>query len=469
MKINNLKFQEDMKQYKDNFFNLIFCDPPYQLGTEWIINKNTGKPIVKGKSNDFMNKWLGLNENDLDLFFKEANRIVKYGGFLLMFGLDRQLMPLEYYARLNGFKQQQSLYWYFISNFPKATDLNRMIDRKSKDSKKDYSKLKELYEGYKYGIAPFKQTNETILVFRKENKYDSIINDIISNDPECSTSALNINNSKVGDHEIKSIGGRKNSTNGVTSNYNYGLNAPSEPINKIHNGRFPPQTFLSLKTAELIDKQSGIRKSGARSSDYIRKGNNPNEIYNKYNQIPMDNAEAEEFGASKICHICDYEKEEYDIYNYNPKVGGIERNFGLELFEKKQYSCDGRKKECENAFQRNKSVSQNNHPTLKPIQLIKKIATYFKLPIEQKIYIPFCGTFSEIIGFYYAGYDEKNIYGCELSEEYIKIGNRRFEAWKENIDRKRSEDQIKRISLERNENNDKNLNDWFSKQPNKIK
>ena len=59
-----------------------------------------------------------------------------------MFGMDRQLLLFKYYANLAGFEEQQSLYWYFISNFPKATDLSKMIDknagaeREVKNSKK---------------------------------------------------------------------------------------------------------------------------------------------------------------------------------------------------------------------------------------------------------------------------------------------------------------------------------------------
>jgi hypothetical protein len=46
-----------------------------------------------------------------------------------MFGMDRQLLLFKYYASLAGFTEKQSLYWYFISNFPKATDLSKMIDK----------------------------------------------------------------------------------------------------------------------------------------------------------------------------------------------------------------------------------------------------------------------------------------------------------------------------------------------------
>jgi hypothetical protein len=46
-----------------------------------------------------------------------------------MFGIDRQLFLFGYYANLAGFETKQSLYWYFISNFPKASDLSKMIDK----------------------------------------------------------------------------------------------------------------------------------------------------------------------------------------------------------------------------------------------------------------------------------------------------------------------------------------------------
>ena len=46
-----------------------------------------------------------------------------------MYGMDRQLLLFKYYASLAGFQEQQSIYWYYISNFPKATDLSKMIDK----------------------------------------------------------------------------------------------------------------------------------------------------------------------------------------------------------------------------------------------------------------------------------------------------------------------------------------------------
>ena len=438
MKVNNKSFQEDIKTHKDKFFNLNFSDPPYQLGTKWEIDKQTGRPIVKGKSKDFMNKWDGLDEKDLDLFFRESFRTLKYGGFLLMFGMDRQLFPLEYYAKLNGFEQQQSLYWFFSSSMPHTSDLSKNIDKKlgaereiigKKQHKgnlkkaiknkigylgdnanknnikcfgygeeiltKSKTELGKLWEGYKYSISPTKQTNETMLVFKKPNKYGSPLNDVLSNDKECSPSCLNIDESR-----IKTNDKWKRKEQYTEAHEGYKRKNRSSYTHKtegeIHpNGRFPAQTFLSEETAEILDKQG------------------------------------EEI--SKTCHICKYEEGDYDIYNYSPKVQNFERNFG---------------------------VKSNKHPTLKPLKLLEHLANYFKLPIEQNVYIPFCGVYSEIIGFYKAGYDLNNIYGCELDNEYIKIGKARLKARIEADKKGQTDEQLKKIIKENKDTSNQSLMEY---------
>ena len=51
--------------------------------------------------------------------------MLRYGGRVVMFGMDRQLMLNKYYACFAGFAEQQSLYWFAISSFPKASDLQK--------------------------------------------------------------------------------------------------------------------------------------------------------------------------------------------------------------------------------------------------------------------------------------------------------------------------------------------------------
>jgi DNA modification methylase len=189
-----------LKDQADYSADLIYQDPPYALGSEIII-KPDGK-VDYSKASDFMSKWEMPDGKFWEQYFKEAFRTLKYGGHMLMFGLDRQLLLFKYYSALAGFTEKQSLYWFFISNFPKASDLANMIAKRD-GAKRDGAKrdgagsvgntfsieneyqeytltpLAKKYSGYKYSIAPLKQTNETIMVFQKPYKTGSCLHDTL--------------------------------------------------------------------------------------------------------------------------------------------------------------------------------------------------------------------------------------------------------------------------------------------------
>ena len=156
---------EYLKTLSDYHNDIIYADPETATYRDWEM-----------PTGDYWEKW-----------FKEAYRTLKHGGYLIMFGMDRQLLLFKYYAHLSEFEEQQSLYWYFISNFPKATDLSKMIDKnlgeerevigikkgvgtinneetydsghkEVYDNTKPSSDLAKKYDGYKYSISPLKQT-----------------------------------------------------------------------------------------------------------------------------------------------------------------------------------------------------------------------------------------------------------------------------------------------------------------------
>jgi DNA modification methylase len=441
---------ELLKTLEDNSIDLIFCDPPYALGSEVIVKPN-GKPDYK-KAVDFMNKWGQPDGAFWEEWFTEAKRVLKHGGHCLMFGMDRQLWFNCYYANLSGFTQKQSLYWYFISNFPKASDLSKNLDKyfgaerekvrtkarsetsgtmsgktetrpwieKSKelgyhehDSNTPVSDLAKKYEGIKYSVAPLKQTNETIMVFQKPYKTGSCLHDVLAmenGDETITCGGIDIEGNRCGVSEedykqqikkqesfVKSSQ-KKHSVNGFDIQYETN---PEERVNL--NGRFPAQTYIDSGASEIIDLQSGVQKSHTFGKGITQ--NKPSKTVNigggQTNTEYLDSG-----GASRILHRCDFEAGDYDLYHYCPKVSKRERQEGLT-----DIVC--------------------NHPTLKPKALLSKILKLFKTPNNQVLLDPFMGSGSMGISAVETGFD---YIGYEIDQDYFKIAEARIENAKSKQD-----------------------------------
>jgi len=286
---------ELMKKLPDNSIDLIFCDPPYALGSEVII-KPDGKPEYK-KAVDFMNKWDQPDGVFWEGWFCEAKRVLKHGGHCLMFGMDRQLWFNCYYANLSGFTQKQSLYWYFISNFPKASDLSKNLAKNlgknvikfgsvniaghdgrkahvanGKEKTDRYFKqefitpLAKKYEGIKYSVAPLKQTNETIMVFQKPYKTGSCLHDVLAmenGDDTITCGGVDIegNRGGVSEEDVKKTLAKENRKCLGQTQGQIGMVVTNTESHDISNGRFPAQTYISSEASEIIDLQSGVSKS----------------------------------------------------------------------------------------------------------------------------------------------------------------------------------------------------------------
>jgi DNA modification methylase len=462
--------QEFLKTIEEYGLDIVYCDPPYALGSEVIIRKD-GK-VDYAKAADFMSKWEMPTGSYWEQWFNEAYRTLKHGGYLIMFGMDRQLLLFKYYAHLAGFVEQQSLYWYFISNFPKATDLSKMIDknlgyerekigeRKGVGSNNTFamkngisesmefdsvvditepnSDLAKKYEGYKYSISPLKQTNETIMVFQKPCKTGSPLHDTLAyenGDKTITVSALNIDGNRVGtSDDLARINKDDNGMFGVGNNNNKAQQMKEQGLE--YGGRYPAQTFIDSKVAERLDLQSGVSKSSV--------GQFSKEEYElKDTAVNFSRGDFEGYGdiggCSKILHKCDYTTEDYDLYNYEPKVSSSERNAGCDEFETSQCVGGGGGigdylddvNSASGKYGSEKAPSRNTHPTLKPIALNEKILKLFKTPNPQKICYPFAGAGSEIIGGIKAGFDDW--IGCEINQEYVDIAEARIKYWKEEM------------------------------------
>jgi DNA modification methylase len=483
---------ELMKDLADNSVDLIFADPPYNLSSQVYIKEN-GKPDLK-KAKDFMDKWSGLDGEFLEEFYKECLRVLKYGGHCLLFGIDRQLFMFEYYANLSGFTQKQSLYWYFISNFPKASDLSKNLDKyfgaerevvgvkkHARDgdvsnqawTRKDYTNgdsitpssgqnldttpttpLAKKYEGIKYSVAPLKQTNETIMVFQKPYKTGSCLHDVLAmenGDETITCGGVDIEGNRVAvnkDLERRYDLEERNSDPNYQidnthhqDNYifqkgfknNYGQST----IKRMEDGRFPAQTYISSEASEIIDLQSGVSKGNFA----IRKQTENIEPKNAYTEgYKRIEGELRSFGdsggASRILHRCDFEAGDYDLYHYCPKVSKSERNEGLEGFEEKigggMAGTQNQSLLTGSGNIRN-NLAQNNHPTVKPKALLSKILKLFKTPNDQVLLDPFMGSGSMGISAVETGFD---YIGYELDQDYFEIAEARIKNAKEKLDEK---------------------------------
>jgi len=419
-----------LKRLEDNSQDFIFGDPPYALGSTVYIDTD-GKPKYK-IAKDFMSKWEMPDHAYWEEFFKVAEQKLKFGGRILFFGIDRQLFLFQYYAVAAGFEIKQSLYWYFISNFPKATDLSKQIDKrlgvdresigthiatgqslnkvkgfgkntaKSEDMNQEWdvsksnTELGKKYEGYKYSLSPLKQVLETVMVFQKRTKNKSILDDVFAfenGDKTISPSIWAIDEGRVPTEVTKErfVDGSKREN---TVNIGNDFNTSSRDANIA--GRYPSQMFIDSICASKIDEQSGELTSGKmKAGTEYGKGKNQH-TYGALSGETKADTHGDSGGASRILHYIGYLDEELDLVFYSPKVSTFEREHGCDGIDKKEKVFNGCSdtssvdiKGVEEKF--TTAPTSNNHPTLKPIKLIYQIAKLLKAPFPQNVFFPFSG------------------------------------------------------------------------------
>ncbi len=448
-KIINRNCLELMREMPDYSLDIIYGDPPYGLGSKIAIID--GKPDY-AKAADFMDKWEMPDGEFWEEWFTEAFRLLKYGGRVILFGMPRQDLLFKYFAILAGFTITEPIFWYFISSFPKSSDLSKNIDKyfgrefpmaelvseNLSMSGGNYKRnaplapLAKKYDGYRYSVAPLKQCVEEVMIFIKPYKTGSCLRDTLAyenGDETCCCGAVNIGENRVG---ISKSGARSSNKDGIAKRkIVFGLN---EFNGTVFSGRYPAQTFVDETVSGIIDKQSGISKSdNCNGTTPCRMGTTSTFGGNSDKKFRRDDTG----GASKILYTCAYEREEYDLYLYCPKVNPAERDAGCGGFEaRNNMRVNAPRLNEEEKFN---TKSGNFHPTLKPISLNRRILKLFKTPNPQAIFYPFAGSGSEIIGGIKAGFKEWT--ACEINPEYIEIAEARIKYWSERNFAKKSKKQ----------------------------
>ncbi len=187
-------------------------------------------------------------------------------------------------------------------------------------------------------------------------------------------------------------------------------NMQKELKKNVQGSRWPSNLILDEEAAKQLDEMTGVLKSGevkpTEDSPFVgiyehgRKKRNINEF------------EANSGGASR--------------FFYCAKASRSERNRGLEGLPLKQLAESNKFTDCDYRKGNGEITSkghQNNHPTVKPISLMKYIINLLAPPNNPILLDPFCGSGSTLLAAKELGI---NAIGIEKQPEYCEIARARI-------------------------------------------
>lgn len=388
----------ELKKLEDNSIDAIVTDPPYGLS--------------------FMGKKWDYDVPSVDIW-TECLRVLKPGGYLLAFAGTRTQHRMAVRIEDAGFEIRDMIAWVYGSGFPKSLNIGKAIDKLQgneryithQETKADstyhtqnvgqkiintstYSITKGTSEWEGWGTA-LKPSLEPITVARKPLSEKTVALNVL----KWGTGGINIDGSRVeGKMGLdRSLGKPRIDTD------KYGK---ANPVMNMQSplGRFPAN-FIHDGNEEVVNMFPNTKS----------KGHNPSM------------GKANPFGGKNINLQCESyfnDSGSASRFFYCAKTSKSERNKGCEDMEDKQYSHDGREKEIENAYQRNKSVSKNNHPTVKPIKLMEYLINLVSK--EGAIILdPFAGSGSTGIA---CANINRNYVLIERELEYVNIINSRISS-----------------------------------------
>lgn len=116
----------EMHKIENASVDLILTDPPYNLGN-FMINRSTN--LSKMRENFFANAgWDNLEFDEwverMDQFFKEAARIIKTGGSMIIFMAIIKVETIIKLAEKHGFYYKTTGIWHKLNPMPRNMNLH---------------------------------------------------------------------------------------------------------------------------------------------------------------------------------------------------------------------------------------------------------------------------------------------------------------------------------------------------------
>lgn len=394
---------DTLKKMEDNTYDGCLSDPPYGLTS---IGKRFGKADSQPPKTDkgaigaygriakgFMGQTWDCSVPSLEVC-QELLRVCKPGSWMLLFGHPRTFHRLMCNVEDAGWVLRDCIMWLYGQGFPKSHDLGKAMGN-------------DAWNGHGTCLKP---GYEPVILAMKP-----LDGSFANNARKWGVAGLNIKGCQIGQEEItinQWMDGCKPFGNGAGHPYE---STQSE-------GRFPANVILDEDAAQLLDRQSPVRKNGTyRKSGQRDPRHKGQQLYGGGIGGGQQNAPdcyGDAGGASR--------------FFYCAKANPNERNAGLVDFPIDR--PDKRSGKAMGHFnEKGIQPQQYFHPCVKPIALNKWLSKLILPPKRsdsRKLLVPFCGSGSEIIGAMRAGWDE--IVGIEGEAKYVEIANKRIEWWKKN-------------------------------------
>ncbi|MBU2742256.1 DNA methyltransferase, partial [Acidithiobacillus albertensis] len=387
----------------DNHFDAVLCDPPYHLtqnsrggaarkcsqqagdgGTTPYGRHRVGTDTSSGKG--FMGQtWDGGDVAFRPETWEAVMRVMKPGAYLMAFGGSRTFHRLAVALEDAGFTLVDTLMWLYSTGFPKSHNVSKAIDK------------------------TLGNRRETIGV----RKHPTLKNtDLL----EESANAAHGNNSWMREWHITAPGCEESRW---FEGYGTALKPAYEPILLC---RKPGEKTYAANAMEWgcgalnidggrIEAPNETLSGGAGVTWSRQRDGKGAPEDNGYTPSPLGRWPANVMFDESAADILDAQagvrESGVSRFFYVTKVSTKERQAGM-------------------------GERENDHPTMKPIDLARQLATLLLPPgrtdgTARRLLVPFSGSGSEMIGALLAEWDE--VTGIEQSAEYAVIARKRLAWW----------------------------------------
>ncbi|KKL26002.1 hypothetical protein LCGC14_2399650, partial [marine sediment metagenome] len=371
--IHTEEFVAWAKAYEGPRFHAVLCDPPYGLrfmGKDWdrVSAKEWGEAMMP---------------------------LLYPGAIVFMFGGTRTWHKLATGMEEAGFEIWDTLMWLHGQGFPKAQDVSKLIDKEGGFNRNIAKHRRADREGYRietqgtpslpptetsspwqgHKTAALKPAWEPILCFRAPRQGKSYAELAM----EYGSGALNVDGARVGyqsetDKSSATPQGECTNRSGRLAGKAQGGGERTKFERPEQKGRYPANLVLDEESAEMLDEQRPFTsQTGNRKVKHRVQQETMSTPFSRGQDAP----EYTDSGGPSRFFYC-------------AKASRSEREAGLEGFDGEQRDLSRRPDQKAmndgegNPYNRGVVKVRNNHPTVKPITLIKWLATLLLPPDSVK-------------------------------------------------------------------------------------